>query len=264
MSEEETKKESRRSAKTEVSKRELEQAPLMLRKASTILLIGALLPFFSGLKYAATAVNKANGTTTMAFDWKTLIIAKVLVLIGGWVLYECHKVRSGEKPQSPLAAVANAHSLAGLVVTSLFWIGALAFVFMAPGVNVINAAENSKEVFKLGAVAEVMTLMLAVYTFTHIYDYEHGGKFNPIIPLLMIGPGLAGLMNLIAIGSAFSNPHSGLGALGLIGSIICAAGGGLAIYTMYASIQEAKVQGEIKKAAMREHRKAQRARQRGQ
>ncbi len=261
MSEEETQSSGRR-AKKEVAKRELEQAPLMLRKASTILLIGSLFPFFSGLKYAATAAYKVNGTSTQKFDWMTLIIAKVLVIAGGWVLYECHKVRSGEKPKSPLAGLANAHAMAGFAVAALLWIGALVYVFMSAGVNVQNAADTVVETFKLGAVAEVMTLMLAMYTFTHIYDYEHGGKFNPIIPLLMIGPGLAGIMNLLAIGSAFSNPHSGLGALGLIGSIIVAAGGGLAIYTMYASIQEAKVQGELKKAAMREARKAERARKR--
>ena len=245
-------------------KRELEQAPLMLRKASWILMVGALLPFFSGLKYAATAVDKVDEVQTFAFDWKTLMIAKALVLVGGWILYECHKVRSGEKPNSPLKALANAHPISGLIVASLLWIGALVAIYTvnSVGVPVLNAEGKVQEVFRLGAIAEVMTLILAMFTLTHIYDYEHGGKFNPIVPLLMIGPGLAGIMNLIGIGSAFSNPHSGLGALGLIGGTIVAAGGGLAIYTMYASIQEAKVQGEAKKAAMREARKAERARQR--
>jgi len=46
--------------------------------------------------------------------------------------------------------------------------------------------------------------------------------------------------------------------------VIVAAGGIFAIKIMIDSMKEAKVQGEIKKAAMREARKAERAAKRGQ
>ncbi|HPF14114.1 MAG: hypothetical protein H6829_03460 [Planctomycetes bacterium] len=259
MSDEETKPETApRSRQQDSAKRELETAPLMLRKASYILLAGALLPFFSGLMYAANAKHEV-GDLTQAFDWKTLIIAKALVLLGGWVLYECVQVRAGTKPKSVLAGLAKVHSMAGLGVALLLWIGALVFVFLSPGVYVETTAGVTKEYFKFGAVAEVMTLMLALYSIAHIFEYEHGGKFNPMFPLLMIGPGLAGILNLLGSFSAFSNPSKMLGVIALAGGIIVAAGGGLAIYTMYMSFKEAKVQGELKKAAMREHRMAERA-----
>lgn len=261
MSEEEPKKESRRPAAAP-AKRELEQAPLMLRKASWILVIGALFPFFSALRYAAAAINKV-GDLTQAFDWKTWFIIKLMVVLGGWIAYECSLVRSGDKPKSALSGLANAHAKAGVGVASLLWIGAIVFLFMGNGVYVEVSSGITKEVFQLGMVAEIMTLMLGMYAIEHIHGYEHGGKFNPLVPLLMLGPGIAGVLNLLSSIAAFRNPYSSLGAIGLIGSVIVAAGGIFAIKIMIDSMKEAKVQGEIKKAAMREARKAERAAKRG-
>ncbi len=61
---EEPKTESPRKPAAASQKRELEQAPLMLRKASWILVAGAMFPFFSALRYAAAAVNKHGGLST--------------------------------------------------------------------------------------------------------------------------------------------------------------------------------------------------------
>jgi hypothetical protein len=258
MSEEEQapKTESRKTAAAP-AKREMEQAPLMLRKASWILVVGALFPFFSALRYAAAATNKV-GDLTHAFDWKSWALIKVLVIAGGWIAYECSMFRSGDKPKSILAGLAGAHAKAGVGVASLFWIGAIVLLFMGSGVYVEVAPGQTKEVFQLGMVAEILTLMLGMYAIEHIHGYEHGGNFNPLVPLLMLGPGIAGILNLLSSFAAFNNPHSALGALGLIGSVIVAAGGIFAIKIMVDSMKEAKVQGEIKKAAMREARKAER------
>ncbi len=256
---EEPKTESPRKPAAASQKRELEQAPLMLRKASWILVIGALFPFFSALRYSAAAINKV-GELTNAFDWKTWAIVKVLVVAGGWVAYECSLARSGDKPKSILMGLGKAHAKAGIGVASLLWIGAIVLLFMGSGVYVEISPSKTAEVFQIGMVAEIMTLMLGMYAIEHIHGYEHGGKFNPLVPLLMVGPGIAGVLNLlISSKAAFSNPHSGLGAIGLIGSVIVAAGGIFAIKIMIDSMKEAKVQGEIKKAAMREARKAERA-----
>ncbi|MBL4771116.1 MAG: hypothetical protein JKY61_08240 [Planctomycetes bacterium] len=250
-------RESRKQAAAAPAKRELEQAPLMLRKASWILVIGALFPFFSALRYASAAVNKV-GDLTNAFDWKTWAIVKVLVVAGGWVAYECSLARSGDKPKSVLMGLAKAHAKAGIGVAGLFWIGAIVLLFMGAGVYVEVSPGKTAEVFQLGMIAEILTLMLGMYAIEHIHGYEHGGKFNPLVPLLMVGPGIAGVLNLLSSIAAFRNPYSGLGAVGLIGSVIVAAGGIFAIKIMIDSMKEAKVQGEIKKAAMREARKAER------
>ncbi len=255
---EEPKTESPRKPAAASQKRELEQAPLMLRKASWILVIGALFPFFTALRYAAAAINEAGGLT-MGFDWKTWTIVKLLVVAGGWVAYECSMVRHGDKPKSALAGLANAHAKAGIGVASLLWIGAIVYLYMVSDVYVEISAGVTDKVFRVGMVAEVLTLMLGMYAIEHIHGYEHGGKFNPLVPLLMLGPGIAGILNLLSSIAAFRNPHSVLGSIGLIGSVIVAAGGIFAIKIMIDSMKEAKVQGEIKKAAMREARKAERA-----
>ena len=84
------------SEKAGTNPRETEQTPVMLRKASQLLLIGALFPFYTGVKYASTAAQDAGGDT-MGFDWATLILAKLLVLVGGWVAYECAVARGQGK-----------------------------------------------------------------------------------------------------------------------------------------------------------------------
>ena len=71
--------------------------------------------------------------------------------------------------------------------------------------------------------------------------------------------GLSLLAPLFALGTFSLMGEHPLVPLGLLGSLIVAAGGFMAMYTMFVSMKEAKVQGEIKAAAMREERKRQRA-----
>ena len=109
--------------------------------------------------------------------------------------------------------------------------------------------------------AELLTLVLGGATFAHIWGYEHGGKFNPIFPLMFLGPGIAGLLNVFGSAGQFGE-RTGPALVGLLGSVLVAAGGLYAIYVMYQSIKEAKVEGERKKEEMRAYRKAQREAQR--
>ena len=51
----------------------------------------------------------------------------------------------------------------------------------------------------------------------------------------------------------------GLVVVGLLGNLVVAVGGLMAIYTMYVAMKQAKIEGDLKKAAAREARKAQRA-----
>ncbi len=47
--------------------------------------------------------------------------------------------------------------------------------------------------------------------------------------------------------------------VGIVGSLVVAAAGIMAMYTMYVSMRQAKVEGDIKKAAARERKKAERS-----
>lgn len=239
--------------------RESEQTPVMLRKASQLLMIGAIFPFYTGVQYASAAAHAAGETTkTMGFDWTTLILAKVLVLFGGWVAYECAMARGAGKKKSPLDALAKSHEMAGSLVAMLFFAGAFAVVFMADEVMVMRLDNKVVGVFKMGMAAEVGVLALGIFTLAHIVGYINGGKFNPIFPLMFLGPAFAGLLNLVASFNIFSKPHVGLGALGLIGSVIVGGAGCFAMYVMGSSIKEAKEHGKRRQDEMRAARKAER------
>jgi hypothetical protein len=138
----------------------------------------------------------------------------------------------------------------------LIWIGAL---FLATTGSVdATVGGDLKPWTSLVLVVELITMILAMATTSHIYGYEHGGKFNPIFPLMFLGPAVAGVMQFLSIGNVASSDHSGVGYLGLLGSGICAAGGIMAMNIMRKAMKEAKEQGEKKAAIIREKRKADR------
>lgn len=228
-------------------KRELEQAPILLRKASLILLIGALFPFFAALQDDFGA-------------WGAWAIAKVLALAAGWIFHQGYVATHGGKEQQfvghrsdprrrPDATknfverLADAHPLAPAILSGAIAVGAFVPAFLAGAIGAIGG--------------EVATLLLASATFSHIFGYEHGGKFNPIFPLMFLGPGIAGVLNVFGAVARFGD-SAGLALLGLLGSVIVGFGGLMAIYTMYVAMKQAKVEGDRKRQEMREYRKAQR------
>ena len=134
--------------------------------------------------------------------------------------------------------------------------------YIEPGTDPAAIPDNAKNTFPFRAVMEMGTLFLALATLAHVLAYEYGGKFNPIFPLMFLGPAIAGVLQALgAFGLMGKHP---LVPLGILGSLIVAGGGFMAMYTMFVSMKEAKVQGEIKAAAMREERKRQRAARRDQ
>ena len=119
-----------------------------------------------------------------------------------------------------------------------------------------EATEGIEETFRLRSLLEIGTLFLALATLAHIQAYEYyQTKFNPIFPLMFLGPAVAGALHVF---TALTS-ESSLKIVGILGSLIVAAGGIMAMYTMYVSLKQAKVEGDLKKAAMREQRKADRA-----
>ncbi|MFT5048950.1 MAG: hypothetical protein ACI8QZ_000337 [Chlamydiales bacterium] len=224
-------------AAPEVQARELEQAPLLLRKASKILLAGALFPYFVALK----------ATPLAEIPWGILIGAKAVALLAAFVFHEGFKATHGGKTDGPIAKLASAHKVAVPVVAGV--LALLAF-------GVLSQATH--ESFLAPAAGEVLTLLLAAVTFTHIFAYEHGGKFNPVYPLMFLGPGLAGLLSVFGGAAMLGGDAAALVVLGLVGNLVVAAGGLMAIYTMYVAMKQAKIEGDLKKDAARTARKAQR------
>ena len=219
--------------------RELEQAPLLLRKAALIVGVGALFPFFTAL------------SEEFPISWGPLMGSKALALLAGVIFHQGYMATHGGKPHDLIAKLAGVHRSLPAILSGLIAIGAVAVAWKCQAVGL--------------ALGEVATLLLASATFSHIWGYEHGGKFNPLFPLMFLGPAIAGVLNVIGAAAAFGvEDHPGNPALGLVGSLIVGAGGMLAIYTMYVAMKQAKIEGDIKREQMRQYRKAQREAQRAE
>jgi hypothetical protein len=230
--------------------RELEAAPLLLRKASLILIGGAILPWMTSI------------STLGNMPWKAWAIATALVLLGGFIMLEGAKAKSGRKAFGLADSIANAHALAPTIFGLVCFVAALAVAWTMGGTYFLNGelvaagGEGVEETYRLRALLEIGTLFLAVATLAHIQAYEfYQTKFNPIFPLMFLGPAVAGALHVF---TALTS-ESSLKIIGILGSLIVAAGGIMAMYTMYVSLKQAKVEGDLKKAAMREQRKADRA-----
>ena len=249
-------------------KRELEQAPQLVRKAATVLMVGAQFPWLSSI------------STGGELPWGNWFGALVLTLLAGGILMESAKHRAGLKANGLVKSIAGAHPMAGSIAGLAVFVAAIVVCFMGesvwaggnpygelaryiePGTDPAAIPDNASNTFPFRAVMEMGTLFLAIATLAHVLAYEYGGKFNPIFPLMFLGPAIAGALQ--ALGTFSLMGEHPLVPLGLLGSLIVAAGGFMAMYTMFVSMKEAKVQGEIKAAAMREERKRQRAARREQ
>ena len=169
---------------------------------------------------------------------------------------ESAKHRAGLKANGLVKSIAGAHPMAGSIAGLAVFIAAIVVCFMgesvwtggnpygemaryiAPGTDPGAIPDNAGNTFPFRAVMEMSTLFLAVATLAHVLAYEYGGKFNPIFPLMFLGPAVAGVLQALgAFGLMGKHP---LVPLGIIGSLIVAGGGFMAMYTMYVAMKEAK------------------------
>ena len=223
-------------------KRQLDEAPLVLRKASIIMGAAAIIPF---------------ATVPMQL-WPMIFVGKALILLGGWVFYQSHVFQ--HEPSKAAGFVASIAKSGPAAVWGVFGILAIAGLWNFADVDalagplVLNG--NHLLLIKAAILAEKLVLLLCLITFTHIYDYEHGGKFNPIFPLMYLGGavmGIGAVFNDIATPAGTKLEPNFIAALGAVG---VAVGGCMAMWTMYLAMKEAKAHGERKKAAAAEARKA--------
>lgn len=237
----ERKQELDRAAGRTGQKRELDQAPLVLRKASVVMGAAAIIPF-------------ATGPMEL---WPTIFLGKALILLGGWIFYQSHVHNHGGQVPGFIASLSK-----GGAKTVYAVFGVLALVGLWNFGDVVSVGNEygfdgtAKTLTTLGIIAEKLILLLCLFTYTHIYDYEHGGKFNPIFPLMYLGGAIGGLGAIvkdIAPPPGTSLDPNYIAALGAVG--VC-VGGCMAMWTMWLAMKEAKEQGEKKKAAQVEARKA--------
>lgn len=165
--------------------RELEAAPLMLRKAALILAVAALLPW---LKPGGFDVN--------------VVIGKAVVLLGALVYYWGVLAAHGEKAPGFVAALGKSNPK---VPT---WIG---LAIMVAGLAVPP--------FAGAAIVERGTLLVGALVWLQVLAYEKGGKFNPVGGLIIPMIGIAGVGRLITIFKEFD----ALALIGSLG--VLAAGG---------------------------------------
>lgn len=205
-------------------KRELDTAPILLRKAALILLVGSIVPW-------GDAANPEVISTGLL--WGGTIAEKAVLFLAVWLFYQSHVLKHGGA--SPLAALKpiGLMVLAGLLsIGGMYWWMTGVFLFPTFG--------------------EKILLLLGGFTWIHIYDYERGGKFNPIYPLLFLGAAITGLATIFEV---VGDGPPGYAAL-LLGTIPVTIAGFMAMYTMVVSLKQAKIEGDIKKEAMLAARKA--------
>ncbi len=238
----------------EPPKRDLEQAPLLLRKASVVLMCGAALPWMTAI------LTKGN------MPWKAWFASWALTLLAGWLLLDGAKARFGAKSSGISRALVKSHALAPVGAAMALFVAAVV-ICLSTGVYFTGdtflgfeapvdpeVASSNKYLF---AALEFGTLFLALATFAHLTAYEYGGKFNPLFPLLFLGPAVAGVLKALDAAAQISS-LGGLGVVGLVGSVGVAAGGIMAMYTMYVTMKVAKEEGDRKRDAARERKRAER------
>lgn len=218
-------------------KRELDRAPLELRKASIVLLAGSALPW-------ADPSNLAVGP----------LLEKLLCYLAVWILYQAHVHKHGGKASGFVASLAKSNAMVPMIVAGL-----VALVGLAP----VASAGHSGGLQIFAALTEKAFLLLGGYTFVHIYDYEHGGKFNPIFPLLFLAPAIGGVASIFTKVIPQFGERAGAAALGAVGAALVALGGLIACHTMWVAMKEAKAHGEAKRAAAQEARRSARESRKG-
>ncbi len=203
-----------------------EQAPLLLQKAALILTFAALLPWLVPEGFNLPRLG-----------------AKVVVLIGAWVLYCGVEFAHGGK--SPLDGLGKAHKLA---------LPILGYVLILAGVGLTMLGG------KWEGMIEASALAVGAIAWCQVHEYVRGGRFNPMIALVIPMFGLAALINVaVALGLDVDGLSKGLAILGSLG---VAGAGGFGGYTMFLAMKEAKAHGEAKKRAAVEARAAERKRKR--
>lgn len=225
-----------------MAKRKEEKAPQHLNLASKILIAGAILPWLG---------------TNIGGNWLISVGSKVALLLGAFLWHQAtlgawHEPvvgafkglvskRLSSKPRSALVHFNALHIAAAVVILGIIgWT-------IADGRTVI--VDGEPVALWKSLVTEHISLLLGTFTLSHGVAYLHGAKFNPLFPLMFIGVLVGGAFSVLGMVSK-SNYAGALGA-GLL-----AVAGAIAVWTIVEAMKQAKVEGDQKKLAALEARKA--------
>ena len=197
--------------------RELERAPMMLRKAAIVLIAAALFPW---LTPGGWVLNT--------------ILGKLVVLAGGYVMWAQVLHSHDEKVPGVFAKIGAMHEKALTILAS---------VLMLVGVVLPMLLGERGE-----TLVENLAIAIGVVTFCQVGAYEKGGKFNPMFGLIIPLLGLGAVGRLATMFANFD-------IFVLIGAGGVTAASGIAGYTMVIAMKEAKAHGEARKKAQVEARK---------
>ncbi|MAF64741.1 MAG: hypothetical protein CMJ84_03655 [Planctomycetes bacterium] len=212
----------------QVQKRDLDRAPLVLRKAALVLLAGSILPWGNPLA-----------------SWGGTVAEKLLCFLAVWLFYQSHILKVGGQVHGLVKNIGRKGPGSVMILAAV-----VAVIGLIP-----SATLGAEALTLFKTFTEKAFLLLAGYTFVHIFDYEHGGKFNPMFPLLFCFAAVGGFLSVFTVVPAMGEAGP-LAFVALIGTVAVTAAGCMAAYTMIVAMKEAKVHGEAKRAAALEARKA--------
>jgi len=217
-------------AKPGSESRELEEAPRVLQKAAWVLVVGCLFPWMS----VDTVVAEDGGIENpMHFA------AKAVILVGAFVFHHALKASYGD-PKAGFAknldikVVPPRRRSMGWNVGEFLGLGIM-LVGLLP---VLEGTGVSLGSIGLAIYGDKGLLILGLVTISHIYAYSKGATFNPLFPILFLGPALAGLLSI----------PKGLGWW-TAGSVLASLAGVMAVYTIVVAMKQAKAEGDAKRAA---------------
>lgn len=217
-------------AKPGTESRELEDAPRLLQKAAWVLVVGCLFPWMS-----VGEVIAEDGSIAVPMHFA----AKAVILVGAYLFHQSLKASYGDK------AAGFAQKLDIKVVPakrrSMGWnVGELlGIVVMLVGLlPIVEGTGLSLGSIGLSIYGDKGLMILGLVTVSHIYAYSKGATFNPLFPILFLGPAVAGLLSI----------PKGIGWW-TAGSVLASLAGMMAVYTIVVAMRQAKAEGDAKRAA---------------
>lgn len=203
------------------AKRELERAPLMQLKAAQYLFLACLLPW-----------GDPTGDFAMGLG------EKLICALGCWVAI-----------QSQLGYGTGAGFMKGFAKA-----GPGKGVVLGLVLSCVGLAPLLTGGFSGGLLLEKLALIGAGFTWAHIVGYQYGGRFNPLYAFTFSVPLFGGIPSLLVAFKADANGF--LRLLAIVGSLVALATSFQGIRALVLAMMEAKKEGEAKKKAAIEARRA--------
>lgn len=250
--------------------RELEEAPRLLRNAAWVLLGGALIPFTEATPF----MDGGQG-------WLSFGVAKLVGLLGCGVLAAAvfdrlaapapfglnalTKIRlvprsePGAKPKNVVVGVLQSAPTALHLLGLALLVAAFVLPFFDPDIKALLAnydpetATTAPPASAGKAAGEVLVLLLGGCTLAHIFAYKKGGAFSPLYPFAFVGPAIMAIMTLY--GHFFMTGQK-VNFVSLLGVATVGVASAMGVHTIIVAMIQAKKEGDLKREAALEARRA--------